>query len=78
MSAALAEAAKEPGGRRITIDLAEMTFMDFSGLGALVSGQHAATSAGVAFALRNSTRPVRRIIKITGLGPFLGLTTSGQ
>lgn len=51
----------------IDIDLAGVTFIDSSGLGALVRLQKTATENGRELRLSNVPRPVTRILELTGL-----------
>ena len=55
------------GGRPMIIDLAETTFMDSSGLNALVAAWH----LGTVTAVRNPSPIVLRAIEISGLGEVL-------
>lgn len=51
---------------RVVIDLGEVTFMDSSGLGALLAMRTLASGAGVAFSVTGPTRQVRRVLEMTG------------
>lgn len=63
---ALAEAlAARPAA--IEVDLADLSFIDSTGLGALVFGFQRARDAGVAFRLANPTSPVRQVLVLSGL-----------
>jgi anti-sigma B factor antagonist len=59
----------EPRPQRLVLDLAELTFMDSSGIAVLL--RVAATVARVD--VRNATRAVRRIIETTGVDSVLHL-----
>jgi len=63
----LRSALSPDGGRPIVIDLTETTFVDSSGLNALVAAWHSGTVAGV----RHPTPPVMRAIQIAGLDQVL-------
>lgn len=64
-------AAVEPdlgsGLRRIEIDAAELTFIDSSGISALIELHEKMTATGGAFAVVEPTAAVRRVLEITGL-----------
>ena len=65
-------AALQPdGGRPMIIDLAQTTFMDSSGLNALVAAWH----LGNVVAVRHPSPIVRRAIEISGLGEVLTIET---
>ncbi len=53
--------------KQIIIDLHQTTFMDSSGLGALVSNFKYAQEKGIALTLRNVTPQVMAVLKLTGL-----------
>jgi anti-anti-sigma factor len=55
------------GGHDVDLDLSEVTFIDSSGLGALVRVQKAATAAGRRMRLCDVPRSVARILELTGL-----------
>ncbi|MGC9667706.1 STAS domain-containing protein [Planosporangium sp. 12N6] len=69
----LVGAARTAGCRRLRVDLAEVSFIDSVGLGALVAGCRAATAAGVTFTMTNAQPPVRRVLEVTRLAGPLGL-----
>ena len=54
----------------ITIDLAALTFIDSSGLRALVSVSKEAQSRGATIGLRNVPRHAQRVLDITGLSEW--------
>jgi anti-anti-sigma factor len=54
-------------GETLRIDLGSVTFMDSTGLGALVFVRNHAASVGVAIVLQNVPARVVRIMEITGL-----------
>lgn len=54
-------------GHSLVIDLAEVRFMDSSGLGALIQIRNAAAHDGRRVELRSVHPRVRRILEITGL-----------
>ena len=51
----------------IVIDLAECTFLDSSGVGALVTVRNAARDAGVKIFVQGASDRVRRVLEVTGL-----------
>jgi anti-anti-sigma factor len=57
-----------------TLDLAELTFLDSSGLGLLVELSNAARNDEIPMALVNAPTAIRRVIEIAGLTSILGLT----
>ncbi|MCX7595587.1 MAG: anti-sigma factor antagonist [Fischerella sp.] len=56
-----------PTPQKIIIDFQQTTFMDSSGLGALVSNFKAAQDLGIEFILRNVTPQVMAVLNLTGL-----------
>ncbi|MBD2388239.1 anti-sigma factor antagonist [Cylindrospermum sp. FACHB-282] len=65
----LTQANPHPG--QIIIDFQQTTFMDSSGLGALVSNFKIAQEKGIAFRLRNVTPQVMAVLNLTGLDQVL-------
>jgi anti-sigma B factor antagonist len=57
--------------RSITLDAPGLTFIDSSGLKALLHARAAATDAGVAFRVSQPSPQLRRIAEITGLEDLL-------
>ena len=53
--------------RRLVLDLAGVTFIDSSGIGAVIELAGIATDQDCAFALRNPSARVQRVLGITGL-----------
>ena len=53
--------------RDIVVDLAELTFIDSTGLGALIFGFQRARDAGVRYRLAHPSRTVRQILVLSGL-----------
>ncbi len=52
--------------RHIILDLGQVTFCDAAGAGFLITMVSQARAAGVTVMVRNPSRPVRRILKLTG------------
>jgi anti-sigma B factor antagonist len=51
----------------LVIDMSGVTFMDSTGIGALVEVSHAAQDAGITFTIRRPSPRVVRILQATGL-----------
>ena len=62
--------AFEGGPSSIVLDLAALTFIDSSGLRALVSLSKEARERGSSFALRNVPRHAQRVLDLTGLSEY--------
>jgi anti-anti-sigma factor len=54
------------GTPQLTVDMAEVSFMDSSGLRVLIAGYKAAEQAGGALSVRNPSDVVTRLLEITG------------
>jgi anti-sigma B factor antagonist len=65
------EAAATLDVERVVVILRDVSFMDSTGLSALVHGWRVASDNGVAFTLREPTAPVRRVLAITDLDRLL-------
>ena len=59
------------GCRRIVVDLAGTTFLDSSGLGALVWAFHRLHSAGGVLEVENPDERIAQVMKITGVDRLL-------
>jgi len=59
-------------GHAVTLDLAEVTFMDSTGLTTLMDAHVAAESNGAAFEIRRASPAVRRVFDLAGVGRLLG------
>ena len=68
----------EAQGPEIGIDLAEVDFIDSTGLGLLVNLLRNARDRGGSVRLLNATRPVRRILQITGLEVIFEIPPGGE
>jgi anti-sigma B factor antagonist len=62
----------------VEVDLREATFIDSTGLGALIEGYRAAVAAGVGFRVVNPSDTFRRVLAVTGLSDFFGLIETGE
>jgi anti-sigma B factor antagonist len=58
--------------RYVVVDLAGLTFCGSTGLVVLLGCRQAAQAAGVGFGVTGGRPIVRRVLRITGLGPTLG------
>lgn len=59
----------------VVVDLRDVSFLDSTGLGVLVSAMKAARRGGVHFRLVSDTARVRRVFEITGLDTVVPLDT---
>jgi len=59
--------AEAKSSQRLVIDLGEVTFLDSTGIGALVAISNAAGAAGVALVLRAVSPRISKLLAITGL-----------
>jgi anti-sigma B factor antagonist len=57
----------EAGVRDMVVDLSEVTFIDSTALGVLIGGVRRVNDAGGTMSLVVATRPVQRILTVTGL-----------
>ena len=55
------------GAAAVGIDLTQVTFIDSSGLGALVRARGEAADAGTPLALVGTSAAVRRLLQVTGM-----------
>ena len=56
---------------RVEVDLAGVSFLDSTGIGALVAGRNRAAEIGVRFVVANPRSIVRRVLDVSGLlGPL--------
>ena len=60
--------------RQIVVDLAELSFIDSTGLGALVFGFQRARDAAIQFRLARPSRGVRQVLVLSGLLEVVELT----
>jgi anti-anti-sigma factor len=63
---------------RVTLDLTELTFIDSSGLSALVDAHRKARDAGGTLTLRHPTPMLRRLLDITRLETLLVIEPEEQ
>ena len=57
----------------VQVELGDATFIDSTGLGALIEGYRATTETGAGFVVTNPTPGFRRVLTVTGLGDFFGV-----
>ncbi|MEV6299589.1 STAS domain-containing protein [Actinoplanes sp. NPDC051861] len=62
------------GPRLIVVDMAEVAFIDSTGLGALISGFQRARDQGISFRLSRPSDNVRQILVLSGLLEVVELT----
>jgi anti-sigma B factor antagonist len=75
LKAVLLAAIEQPfPPRDVRIDLAEVTFMDASGIGVLISGREAARCRGLGFTVQNPQGVVLRVFEILRLTGRLTLS----
>ncbi|GID30114.1 STAS domain-containing protein [Paractinoplanes brasiliensis] len=70
----LREAVAATAPRVVRVDLRQATFIDSTGLGALIEGYRATTAIGSRFLVVNPTPTFRRVLDVTGLCAFFGLS----
>lgn len=70
-AAAALSCLQEPGALTLRVDLAEVTFLDSSGLGALVKARNAAQDQGKGLVIANVAPSVMKVFVITGLAGVL-------
>jgi anti-anti-sigma factor len=56
----------------VVLDLAEVTFIDSTGLSALMDAWSESARNGWAFSIRRASPAVRRVVELTGLEQVLG------
>jgi anti-sigma B factor antagonist len=62
----------------VSVDLRDATFIDSTGLGALIEGYRAATEMDTRFLVVNPTDGFRRVLTLTGLVELFGLEDSSE
>ncbi|AGZ38656.1 STAS domain-containing protein [Actinoplanes friuliensis] len=62
----------------VQVDLREATFIDSTGLGALIEGYRAATEGESRFVVTNPSASFRRVLSVTGLCELFGLTDQDE
>ncbi|MCA2219426.1 STAS domain-containing protein [Jidongwangia harbinensis] len=72
LGSAIQDALHTPDRIAVVVDLAQVTFLDCAGIGALVAGRNTAISRGHRYTVVNPQRLVRRVLELTGV--FTALT----
>jgi anti-sigma B factor antagonist len=62
----------------VRVDLRSAAFIDSTGLGALIEGYRATTEIGSLFQVLNPTPVFRRVLDVTGLCDFFGLSGTAE
>ncbi|MFC7529468.1 STAS domain-containing protein [Actinoplanes sp. GCM10030250] len=62
----------------VHIDLREASFIDSTGLGALIEGYRDAADRDIKFVVVNPSETFRRVLTVTGLSDFFGLIEQGE
>jgi anti-sigma B factor antagonist len=70
-----AELARQ-GGQRAVVDLANVTFIDSSGVRAIISGHQLLQQHSSALVLRSPSAATRRLLELTGLDGVLSIEDS--
>ena len=68
--------AQVDGRREVVLDLSELTFLDSSGIGAIVRFAHFVCGKGLF--LRNPSESVRTVLAMTGVDRLTGVTVAHQ
>lgn len=63
------------GVSSVSVDIADVSYIDSTGIGVLVGAAHRAADAGVAFAVTNPQRNVSRILSMLGMDDELNVST---
>ena len=71
--AALEQAVAQAGRGPVAVELSRVTFMDSSGVGALLAAHRLADSAGATLRARNPTPTVRTVLDVTNVSGLLGV-----
>jgi anti-sigma B factor antagonist len=74
----LRDAVDEWSPAAVHVDLRGATFIDSTGLGALIEGYKAATDTEARFLVLNPGSAFRRVLDVTGLSDLFGLTEANS
>ncbi len=77
LARSLSEAVAEDSPTLLRVDLRQAGFIDSTGLGALIEGYRAALAVQTRFVVVDPTPAFRRVLTVTGLDEFFGLTEAG-
>ena len=72
------EAVRHGSPSTVRVELREASFIDSTGLGALIEGYRAASEASVRYAVKNPTAIFRRVLTVTGLMDLFGLSETAD
>jgi anti-sigma B factor antagonist len=73
VSQAIRDAVADWSPPTVYVDLKDASFIDSTGLGALIEGYRAASAGQVRFVVVNPTPSFRRVLSVTGLCELFGL-----
>lgn len=73
LGAALTEALATDGVKEVVVDLAEVPFLDSSGVRALLVGRMNAMARDAVLVVRNPHHVVDQVLRVTGVAEILGL-----
>jgi stage II sporulation protein AA (anti-sigma F factor antagonist) len=73
LEARLAEVTADGDVRRVVLDLAQITFLDSSGLRTLVAANEALRARAAELVLQAPTSNIRRVLEVTGLTELIEL-----
>jgi anti-sigma B factor antagonist len=73
VSQAIRDAVADWSPSVVRVDLSDATFIDSTGLGALIEGYRAVTEAQGTFLVVDPTAGFRRVLSLTGLGDLFGI-----
>jgi anti-sigma B factor antagonist len=76
LAAAVRDAVTEWSPAAVHVDVRGATFIDSTGLGALIDGYKSAVGADCRFVVTNPSPAFRRVLDVTGLSDLFGLTGS--
>ncbi len=71
LQARLLELADDPAVTSVAVDLARITFLDSSGVRAIVTGSEALRARGAPLTLTAPNPNVRRVLEVTGLAQLV-------
>jgi anti-anti-sigma factor len=71
LQARLVELAEDPAVTSVVLDLSQISFLDSSGLRALVAGNEALRARDADLVLRGPSPNIRRILEVTGMGELI-------
>jgi anti-sigma B factor antagonist len=67
----LERAVRQVPGGLVEVEMGDVTFMDSSGIGALLAGHRLGGSIGATVRIRHCTRPVRSVLEMTNVWHLL-------